>query len=330
MGEGAVPADAAVVPQQLLGVVGDGRRADALHLDVGRKAVTVLAGGAAAADGPVVADRAVAAGHGDGRAEVLPDVFQQLHKGLAHKDHIRAVRTGELIHPKMLGDLAAALGFEGVNFDVVHGLSFLNNGQCPQLLVPQGAGQQADLVVGAAKAARALGVGELDRPQHEGAGGGAVDDFGAVAPGVQHGAGAGLVVHPEDHPVAAGRVAQRDVEGLLEKVDTGGVAVAVDAQVDFEPIVLHPGSGVQAGADEVGRAAAGEGEVQIKGQRPARRGREAGVQLKRLAAVRVGEVLYEDGFTPPVQKRVPAREKHDVPSCQWVVRSMSGVTTQTF
>ena len=125
MGEGAVPADAAVAAQQLLGVVGHCRRADARHLDVGGQTVAVLAGLAAVFHGGVVADGAVAAGHSDGRAEVHPDVLQNLHKGGGDEHHVRAVFAGELVHPEVLGDLAAALGFEGIDFDVVHGLSFL-------------------------------------------------------------------------------------------------------------------------------------------------------------------------------------------------------------
>ena len=85
----------------------------------------MLAGLAAVFHGGVVADRAVAAGHGDGRAEMHPDVFEDVRQRLANEHHVRAVLAGEFVHPEMFGDLAAALGFEGIDFDVVHGLSFL-------------------------------------------------------------------------------------------------------------------------------------------------------------------------------------------------------------
>src|SRR5699024_5307242 len=85
MGKGLVPAYAAVITQQLLGIVGHAVGADALHPNVSRQAVTVLAGGAAAADGLVVTDSAIAGIDVHRLAEVHPDVFKDVGQCLAAK-----------------------------------------------------------------------------------------------------------------------------------------------------------------------------------------------------------------------------------------------------
>src|SRR5699024_5292557 len=96
MGKGLVPAYAAVITQQLLGIVGHAVGADALHPDVSRQAVAVLAGGAAAADGLVVADGAVSGIDVHRLAEMGANVFEDVGKRLAHEYHVRAVLAGKL------------------------------------------------------------------------------------------------------------------------------------------------------------------------------------------------------------------------------------------
>ena len=86
MGKGLVPAYAAVIAQQLLGIVGHAVGANALHPDVSRQTVAVLAGGAAAADGLVVANGAVAGIDMHRLAKMHPDVFEDVGKRLADEN----------------------------------------------------------------------------------------------------------------------------------------------------------------------------------------------------------------------------------------------------
>src|SRR5699024_487533 len=126
MGKGLVPAYAAVIAQQLLGIVGHAVGADALHPDVSRQAVTVLAGGAAAADGLVVTDGPVAGIDVHRLAEMHPDICEDVRQRLADKHRVGAVVTGELPHLEMRRDQPPALCGQTVHFYVIHQFSSLS------------------------------------------------------------------------------------------------------------------------------------------------------------------------------------------------------------
>src|SRR5699024_2328908 len=201
-------------------------------------------GGGAAQKAVVLPHFALGHIHGGlGRLKVRDVLFLGVQLGAGRVDLV-GLEGRRLVPAVVLQDLQHKL-FVGHTHTLLAPFLHLNNGQRPELFVPQGAGQEADLVVGAPEAAGALGVGNDDRAQRDAVGGVAADDLHAIAPDVQHGAGGRQVVHPADHLVPAGGIAQGHVVGAVEEVEAGGARVAGDAQVEAQAVGVGPDLGGQ-------------------------------------------------------------------------------------
>ena len=101
MDKGIVDAQAAVLSQQLVRVGVDLGGGVALHLDVRRQPVAVLAFGAAVFDLGVVGYGAVAAVDVQRPPEMHPDILQDVDQGLADEHRPGAVPAGYLMHLDM-------------------------------------------------------------------------------------------------------------------------------------------------------------------------------------------------------------------------------------
>lgn len=106
--EGGVTAHAPMIGHELLCIRSHVRRLNALHNDVGSRAVLVLTV-LFAAHLLIILGRPVGAVDGDCRPKVVSDLLQKLHQGGVHKDYVATVLAPEFPYPEALRQFCNAI-----------------------------------------------------------------------------------------------------------------------------------------------------------------------------------------------------------------------------